>query len=73
MEDTSFTIQELVDLSGVPRRNIYFYAQQGILPPPQGAGPSGARQRSSPTGGRAKGMAAQRHVSSTSGYPFTSP
>lgn len=38
MTENEFTIQELVDLSGVTRRNIYFYAQQGILPPPQGAG-----------------------------------
>lgn len=38
MTENEFTIQELVDLSGVTRRNIYFYAQQGILPPPLGAG-----------------------------------
>lgn len=31
-------IQELVTESGVPRRTVYFYVQQGILPPPQGAG-----------------------------------
>ncbi len=34
----NFDIQELVQKSGVPRRTIYFYVQQGILPPPQGAG-----------------------------------
>jgi DNA-binding transcriptional MerR regulator len=33
-----YTINELVNLSGVNRRNIYFYVQQGILPPPEGAG-----------------------------------
>ena len=30
-------IQELVNQSGVPRRTIYFYVQQGLLPPPEGA------------------------------------
>jgi DNA-binding transcriptional MerR regulator len=38
MQTKTFEIQELVDLSGVPRRNIYFYVQQGLLPPPSGAG-----------------------------------
>jgi DNA-binding transcriptional MerR regulator len=38
MEDKEYSIQELAELSGVARRNIYFYTQQGILPPPQGAG-----------------------------------
>ena len=33
-----YTIQELMEASGVPRRTIYFYCQQGILPPPNGAG-----------------------------------
>ncbi len=34
----TYDIQELVAQSGVPRRTIYFYVQQGILPPPEGAG-----------------------------------
>ncbi len=34
----TYDIQELVTESGVPRRTIYFYVQQGILPPPEGAG-----------------------------------
>jgi DNA-binding transcriptional MerR regulator len=38
MQTKTFEIQELVDLSGVPRRNVYFYVQQGLLPPPSGAG-----------------------------------
>ena len=38
MEPPSYEIQELVELSGVARRNIYFYVQQGLLPPPSGAG-----------------------------------
>jgi DNA-binding transcriptional MerR regulator len=38
MTAQSYDIQELVELSGVARRNIYFYVQQGLLPPPQGAG-----------------------------------
>ncbi len=33
-----YTIQELSDLTGVPRRTIHFYTQQGLLPPPEGAG-----------------------------------
>ena len=33
-----YTIGELVSLSGVNRRNVHFYVQQGLLPPPKGAG-----------------------------------
>ena len=33
-----YTIGELVSLSGVNRRNVHFYVQQGLLPPPHGAG-----------------------------------
>lgn len=36
--DESMDIQQLVNRSGVQRRNIYFYVQQGILPAPEGAG-----------------------------------
>lgn len=32
------TIAELEERAGVPRRTIYFYVQQGLLPPPRGAG-----------------------------------
>jgi DNA-binding transcriptional MerR regulator len=35
---SSYTIGELEELASVPRRTIYFYVQQGILPPPRGAG-----------------------------------
>lgn len=38
MTADTFDIQKLVNESGVPRRTIYFYVQQGLLPPPQGAG-----------------------------------
>ena len=38
MTDKTFDIQELVKHSGVSRRTIYFYVQQGLLPPPEGAG-----------------------------------
>ena len=31
-------INKLVEKSGVPRRTIHFYVQQGLLPPAQGAG-----------------------------------
>jgi DNA-binding transcriptional MerR regulator len=35
---TLYTIQEMIDQTGLPRRTIHFYTQQGILPPPDGAG-----------------------------------
>jgi DNA-binding transcriptional MerR regulator len=38
MATDTYDIQELINQSGVPRRTIYFYVQQGILPPPEGAG-----------------------------------
>lgn len=39
---TDYSIQDLCDQTSLPRRTIHFYVQQGILPPPEGAGP-GAR------------------------------
>ncbi len=38
MATTTYDIQALTSETGVPRRTIYFYVQQGLLPPPQGAG-----------------------------------
>jgi len=38
MSDPEYDIQTLVELSSVPRRTIYFYTQQGIIPPPSSAG-----------------------------------
>lgn len=38
MNEATYTIQELSELTGVPRRTVHFYTQQGILPPPSGAG-----------------------------------
>jgi DNA-binding transcriptional MerR regulator len=38
MNSEPFDIQSLVRESGIPRRTIYFYVQQGLLPPPEGAG-----------------------------------
>lgn len=38
MTEETYDIQKLVQETGVPRRTIYFYVQQGILPPPEGAG-----------------------------------
>jgi DNA-binding transcriptional MerR regulator len=35
---TEYTITELSETTGVARRNIHFYVQQGLLPPPAGAG-----------------------------------
>ena len=33
-----YSIQDLCDKTGLSRRTIHFYSQQGILPPPSGAG-----------------------------------
>jgi DNA-binding transcriptional MerR regulator len=38
MMDEELTIQDLCDQTGLPRRTIHFYTQQGIIPPPQGSG-----------------------------------
>ena len=38
MNEMNYSIQELCDQTGLPRRTIHFYSQQGILPPPDGAG-----------------------------------
>jgi DNA-binding transcriptional MerR regulator len=38
MTKAEYTIQELSELSGLPRRTIHFYVQQEIIPPPEGAG-----------------------------------
>lgn len=38
MTPSLFSIQELSEKSGFPRRTIHFYIQQGILPPASGAG-----------------------------------
>jgi DNA-binding transcriptional MerR regulator len=35
---THYSIQELSEQTNLPRRTIHFYVQQGILPPPEGAG-----------------------------------
>ena len=39
MPDQDFSIQDLCEKTGLPRRTIHFYSQQGLLPPPTGAGP----------------------------------
>jgi len=38
MNTDTFDIQRLIQESGVARRTIHFYVQQGIIPPPAGAG-----------------------------------
>lgn len=38
MDANTYDIQALIKQSGIPRRTVYFYIQQGILPPPHGAG-----------------------------------
>ncbi len=35
---SEYSIQEISDQSSLPRRTIHFYVQQGLLPPPEGAG-----------------------------------
>lgn len=35
---TDYSIQDLCEQTSLPRRTIHFYVQQGILPPPDGAG-----------------------------------
>lgn len=42
MTEHELSIQDLCERTGLPRRTIHFYIQQGLLPPPTGAGP-GAR------------------------------
>lgn len=37
-DDQEFSIQELTEETGISRRTIHFYVQQGLLPPPSGAG-----------------------------------
>ncbi len=37
-EEQDYSIQDLCDLTGLPRRTIHFYTQQGLLPPPSSAG-----------------------------------
>jgi DNA-binding transcriptional MerR regulator len=38
MSENEFSIQDLCDQTGLPRRTIHFYIQQEILPPPIGSG-----------------------------------
>lgn len=38
MKQNLYTISELEKLTGTPRRNIHFYTQQKVIPPPAGTG-----------------------------------
>jgi len=38
MNEKRYNMTELVKKSGVPRRTIHFYSQEGIIPPPFGTG-----------------------------------
>jgi DNA-binding transcriptional MerR regulator len=38
MMELTLSIQELCDQCGLPRRTVHFYSQQGLIPPPTGAG-----------------------------------
>lgn len=35
---TEYSIQQLSEQTSLPRRTIHFYVQQGLMPPPDGAG-----------------------------------
>ncbi|MCC7140758.1 MAG: MerR family transcriptional regulator [Candidatus Eisenbacteria bacterium] len=37
-EERTYSIQELVQASGVPRRTVRYYVQLGLIPAPEGAG-----------------------------------
>lgn len=37
-EERTYSIQELVQASGVPRRTVRYYVQMGLIPAPEGAG-----------------------------------
>jgi DNA-binding transcriptional MerR regulator len=39
MEQDVFTLSELTDLAGVSTRTVRYYIAEGLLPPPEGAGP----------------------------------
>ena len=41
MAGARYTIDDLVALTGVSRRNIRYYVQEGLLPPPAGRGRGG--------------------------------
>lgn len=38
MKDPHYSIDELAEATGLTRRTLRFYVQQGLLPPPHGAG-----------------------------------
>jgi DNA-binding transcriptional MerR regulator len=39
-DQAALTINDLERESGLPRRTVHFYVQQGVLPPPVGTGPA---------------------------------
>ena len=41
MSDKQYTIEELSELTGFPRRTIRYYIQEGLLEPPAGRGRGG--------------------------------
>ena len=45
MNEQEFSIQELCDQTGLPRRTIHFYTQQEIIPPPISSGLGARYQR----------------------------
>ena len=45
MNEQEFSIQELCDRTGLPRRTIHFYTQQEIIPPPASSGLGARYQR----------------------------
>jgi DNA-binding transcriptional MerR regulator len=45
MSEQEYSIQELCDRTGLPRRTIHFYTQQEIIPPPASSGLGARYQR----------------------------
>ncbi len=41
MDEPRYTIDELVEKTGFPRRTIRYYVQEGLIPPPAGRGRGG--------------------------------
>lgn len=41
MDKARYSIEELVEKTGFPRRTIRYYVQEGLLPPPAGRGRGG--------------------------------
>lgn len=41
MDEPKYTIDDLVERTGLPRRTVRYYVQEGLIPPPAGRGRGG--------------------------------